>query len=85
MPTYDYRCETTGDVFEVKHPMALKLSTWADLCDVGGFNQGTTPSDAPITKLLTTGGVVSSRSLKKPEAPPCMSGGGCPGKQSCGI
>ncbi|WP_296057031.1 zinc ribbon domain-containing protein [uncultured Amphritea sp.] len=83
MPTYDYRCETTGEVFEVRHPMALKISTWSDLCDIGGFDTGTTPADAPVTKLLNTGGVISNKTLKNPEAPPCMSGGGCPGR--CGI
>lgn len=83
MPTYDYRCETTGEVFEVRHPMALKISTWADLCDIGNLDNATTPPDAPVTKLLTTGGVISNKTLKNPESPPCMSGGGCPGR--CGI
>lgn len=83
MPTYDYRCDTTGEVFEVRHPMALKLSTWADLCDVGDFDSGTIPADTPVTKLLSTGGVVSNKTLKNAEAPPCMTGAGCPGR--CGI
>ncbi|UTW03230.1 zinc ribbon domain-containing protein [Amphritea atlantica] len=83
MPTYDYRCDTTGAVIEVRHPMAIKISTWADLCDIGGLDAGTTPADAPVTKLLSTAGVISNKTLKNPENPPCMSGGGCPGR--CGI
>ena len=83
MPVYDYRCETSGEIFEVRHPMAIKLSTWADLCDVGGFAPGETPANSPVSRVLTTGGVVSNKALKN-QAPPCMSGGGCPGRKECG-
>lgn len=79
MPTYDYRCESTGAIYEVRHPMAIKLHTWGDLCDISGVIPGDIPLDSPVTRLLTTGGIVSKKALKNPEAPPCMSGGGCPG------
>ncbi|WP_417226636.1 zinc ribbon domain-containing protein [Amphritea sp.] len=79
MPTYDYRCETTGEIFTVRHPMALKLSTWADLCDIGGFDEGNTPINAAITKLLNTGGVIRHKTLNDPEAPPCLGSAGCSG------
>ena len=85
MPVYDYRCEANGEIYEVRHPMAIKLHTWADLCDVGGFEPGDVTADTPVTRVLTTGGVVSNKTLKNPEAPPCMSGGGCPGRSNCGI
>ncbi len=83
MPVYDYRCDTTGDLFQVSHPMMVKLSTWADLCDVGGFDSGTTAADAPITKLLTTSGGLSNKPLRKAEASPCKTCGGCP--ERCGT
>lgn len=31
MPTYDYRCEANGQVYEVRHPMALRPKTWGEL------------------------------------------------------
>jgi hypothetical protein len=85
MPTYDYRCESTGRVHEVSHPMALSVSNWGELCEVGRFPQGDTPMDSPVTKLLRTGGVVKSAAIKNPEAPPCMTGSGCSGGGVCGF
>ena len=79
MPTYDYRCEATGEVFEVKHPMALSVKTWGELSEVGGFDLGNIAPDSPVSKVLSTGGVVNSSSLKNPNLPPCMTGGGCSG------
>jgi hypothetical protein len=35
----------------------------------------TIADDAPVTRLLTAAGVVSSRVLKNPEAPACARGG----------
>ncbi len=84
MPTYDYRCTLTGDCYEVRHSMSEKLSSWGDLCERAGIEVGSTPADTPVERLATGGQVVNSRSLKNPEAPPCASGGGCPGG-SCGI
>lgn len=84
MPTYDYRCEDNGQVFEVHHPMALSITTWGELCEVGDFDRGDVDAEAPVTKLLRTGGVVKSSTLKNPDAPPCMTGGGCSGG-SCGF
>lgn len=75
MPTYDYRCEANGQVYEVRHGMNLKVNTWAELCAVSDLADASIPADAPVTKLLNTGGVVSSQALRNPEAPACMSGG----------
>ena len=79
MPTYDYRCEATQEIFEVKHSMAERLNTWGELCDTAGISPGEIALDTKVTRLISGGGVVSSSSLKNPEAPACMSGGGCSG------
>lgn len=79
MPTYDYRCETTGDIFEVRHPKTLKISSWADLCDIGGFHNRTTPLNAAVTQLLNTVGIVSHTPRQKTKTPPCTDCAGCPG------
>jgi hypothetical protein len=85
MPTYDYRCLATGQVFEVRHGINDQLQTWAQLCQQAGIEQGDTPADSPVERLATGGAVVQSSSLKNPEAPPCVSGGGCCGGGMCGI
>ena len=84
MPTYDYRCETTGEIFEVKHPMSEKLTSWGELCEKADLPLGEVAADSPVTRVLTAAGVVKSSSQKNPDMPPCMSGGGCSGG-GCGI
>ena len=85
MPSYDYQCEGSERIFEVQHPMALTINNWAELCKQGGFDINEFPQETPVHKVIGgNGGLVSSAALKNPEAPPCMSGGGCPGG-SCGI
>jgi len=76
MPTYDYRCEANGQVYEVRHAMALRPRTWGELRVAGALAEDATiADDAPVTRLLTAAGVVSSRVLKNPEAPACARGG----------
>lgn len=84
MPTYDYRCEATQEVFEVQHAMSEKLSTWAELCALLDMETGNIAPDSKVTRLISGGGVVKSSVLKNPEAPPCMTSGGCSGG-ACGI
>jgi hypothetical protein len=84
MPTYDYRCEASGEVFEVRHLMSLNIANWGDLCKVGNIDPGDVAVDTPVIKLLRTGGVVKSSALSNPDAPPCMTGGGCSGG-ACGL
>lgn len=84
MPTYDYRCEANQQVYEVKHSMSMLLSTWEELCKAAGIEPGDVAPDAKVTKLIGGSGVVKSSSLKNPDAPPCMSGGGCAGGY-CGV
>lgn len=84
MPSYDYRCEANQQVYEVKHSMQETLTTWAELCRVAELDPGDIAPDTPVTRLIRTGGVVKSSSLKNPQAPPCMTGGGC-SSGGCGF
>lgn len=83
MPTYDYRCELSGQVVEVKHRMSEMLNTWGELCERAGIDPGATPVDAPVVRLATGGQVVKSGSLGE-SAPPCASGPCC-GGGLCGV
>lgn len=86
MPTYDYRCEGSDEIFEVNHAMALTVSRWAELAELGEFEMDRFPADALVRKVIgSSGGLVSSSALKNPDLPPCRSGGGCPGAGGCGI
>ena len=85
MPTYDYRCEANEQVYEVHHPMSQTVSNWAELCEVGNIDPADIASDAPVTRLIGSPGVVNSHSLKNPEAPPCATGDGCCGGANCGF
>lgn len=79
MPTYDYRCESNGKLYEVKHPVALTVRTWGELRALAGVQDDSIPDDAPVAKVLNTGGVVKSSSLKNPEMPSSCKSGGCSG------
>ena len=84
MPSYDYRCEANQQVYEVKHSISEKLSTWGELCALAGISLGDIPADTQVTRIISGGGLVKSSSLKNPDMPPCMSGGGC-SAGGCGI
>lgn len=84
MPTYDYRVCGTSRTYEVKHRMALKAATWGELCEIGGLEPGDTPLDTPVERLLSAAGVVGSRALRNPAAPPCGQPNGCSGG-ACGF
>ncbi|MBK3867106.1 zinc ribbon domain-containing protein [Pseudomonas stutzeri] len=76
MPTYDYRCEANGQVYEVRHPMALRPKTWGELRAAGAVGEDASiPDEARVTQLLTAAGVVNSRVLKNPEVPACARSG----------
>jgi hypothetical protein len=83
MPSYDYRCATNDRVVEVRHSISEKLSTWGEVCAKAGIQPGDTPGDAPVDRLISGGGIVSSGALSNPEAPSCGSGG-CGGGM-CGL
>ncbi len=79
MPTYDYRCESNGQVVEARHGMNEALTTWGELCARTGIDLGSTPADSPIRRLVTGGNVVRSSTLGDAETPPCNTGTCCPG------
>ena len=83
MPTYDYRCETNGQVVEVKHGMSEVVKTWGELCQRAGMDTGDTPSDSPVNRLITGGQFISSSSLSD-AAPACATGACCP-SGVCGL
>ncbi len=74
MPTYDYRCDTNGQVVEVRHGMSETLHTWGELCERAGREPGDTPAEAPVRRLISAGYVVSSSSLGDAPAPSCSTG-----------
>jgi hypothetical protein len=82
MPTYDYRCNATGEVFEVKHRMSEHLSSWGELCERAGLDPGDVPRDSPVTRLATGGQVVKSANLGE-RGSPC--GAGACGSGMCGM
>ena len=79
MPSYDYRCEADQKVYEVRHAMSENLDTWGELCERLGIGTNGIAPGTKVTRLIGGAGVVRSSSLKNPEAPACMSGGGCSG------
>lgn len=81
MPTYDYRCNTNGQVVEVRHGMNEQLMTWGELCQCAGLEVGDTPENSPVERLITGGHTV--KSLKNPE-PSCATGSCCP-SGFCGL
>ncbi len=85
MPTYDYRVEATNDTFEVRHSMSVQIDNWGQLCALAGMEPGRLDPASKVTRLISSPGVVSSSTLRNPEAPPCMSGASCCGGGSCGM
>lgn len=55
MPTYQYHCETNGQVLEVRHNMSEKLHTWGELCERSGHDLGETPAETPIRRAILGG------------------------------
>ncbi|MGE0383748.1 MAG: zinc ribbon domain-containing protein [Gammaproteobacteria bacterium] len=84
MPTYDYHCTHNDRTVEVRHPMNLRLHSWGELCALAGIDPDGAPHDAPVEKVLGTGGVVHSANLGSGTAPPCATGPCCGGGM-CGM
>ncbi|GIT50877.1 MAG: hypothetical protein Ct9H300mP15_10900 [Gemmatimonadota bacterium] len=53
MPYYEYHCETNGCTLEIRHKMSEQIETWGDLVERAGVGRGETPSDTPVTKLIS--------------------------------
>jgi predicted nucleic acid-binding Zn ribbon protein len=73
MPSYDYQCPGNGRVVEVRHGINERLATWGEVCDRAGIDAGDTAADAPVKRLISGGGIVSSGALANPE-PTCGAG-----------
>ncbi len=86
MPTYDYRCDTNGQVLEVSHRMSESLATWGELCARAETELGDTPAEAPVHRLATGGNVISSTSRGSGAAPaPACGSGACGASGFCGL
>ena len=83
MPTYDYLCESNGQVVEVKHRMNDRVANWGELCKLTGTDAGDTPAEAPVQRLATGGQVVKRSNLG--ESAPACAAGPCCGGGMCGI
>ena len=86
MPTYEYRCETNGELIEVRHNMAERLATWGELCERAGISPGKTDPAAPVEKLISAGFInAGGTSATEPAcaAPGC--GNGFCGTGACDI
>ena len=82
MPNYDYRCDLNGRTVEVSHPMSDSVSTWGELCALADIDNGETPADSPVHKIIS-GGFIATGASSAPAAshtcaaPSCCSGGMC--------
>lgn len=83
MPTYDYRCESTGKIVEVMHRMNDEIHTWGELCTKAGLEPGDTPTDSPVTRLATGGNVITQGNKAAEPMSPCAMGN-CAGGM-CGL
>ena len=83
MPTYDYYCETNGRKIEVSHKMSETLSSWGELCSRASADQGDTPADTPVKRLISGAAIISGGRRSEP-APACATGSCCPGGM-CGL
>lgn len=61
MPVYEYYCKENDCQVEVVHPMATKVSTWGELCELANVPVGDTPADAPVERLIFPVGVNTPR------------------------
>ncbi|ABM60989.1 hypothetical protein [Halorhodospira halophila] len=77
MPTYDYRCPSNGARLEVRHGIEEQVTTWGELCRLAGQGPGDTPEDAPVERLITGTGYISSGNRSEPEPAGGCCGGVC--------
>lgn len=78
MPRYEYRCDATGEVVEVTHPMGEKLRTWGEVCDRVGRSPGVIPAATPVEKVISVGFVAGTTSPRNnPSGGSCGHGCGC--------
>ena len=51
MPTYDYHCAANEQTVQVLHRISQDVKTWGDVCTLAKLELGSTPADAPVTKV----------------------------------
>ncbi|MDP6434875.1 MAG: hypothetical protein QF498_05635 [Arenicellales bacterium] len=78
MPSYDYYCAANGRTLEVRHSINDALQNWGQLCLQAEIEQGNTPPESPVKRLISGGGYLSSseRFDPGPGGSSCC-GGGC--------
>ena len=54
MPRYDYFCEKNQQTVEVTHPIATRLQTWGELCELAGIELRDVPAATPVRRIITT-------------------------------
>jgi len=79
MSTYDYKCNTNGELVEVKHDLSELSITWADLCERSGYES----SDTPVTHLANGGQIVKRSNMDDSVLQGCDAGPRCGGRR-CG-
>lgn len=53
MPSYDFRCSSSGAVFEVRYSISEKLNAWAQQSGYAGMALGDTAADGGVERLAT--------------------------------
>jgi hypothetical protein len=74
MPIYDYRGENDGKIYEVEHPMAVKISTMGELSVYLKQNIDDDDKNHKVVKLMSAPASVGVASTA-PVSAPCGSGG----------
>ena len=77
MPTYEYYCIANNQTVGVIHGMDDSISTWGDLCESAGIEQGDTPEDTAVTKKLSAISLLSNKGERGDSGGCCGGGGGC--------
>jgi hypothetical protein len=54
MPRYDYYCEANGQTIEAFHSITVKLTCWQELCAAAHIDQGDTPPDSTVRRIITS-------------------------------
>ncbi|RLA07362.1 MAG: hypothetical protein DRQ51_06325 [Gammaproteobacteria bacterium] len=82
MPIYDYRGVDDGTIYEVEHPMAIKISTLGELSPYLKQNINDKNKNQKVIKLMSAPASVGVASSAPPVVSPCgsggCSGGACP-------
>lgn len=53
VPRYDYYCDENDKTVEVVHRMAVRLTSWGELCEKANIEVGSTDPQAAIRKVIT--------------------------------